>query len=269
MIKDILIINLAGLNFKIEFYQTEQKFYYKILKNQILKHFKNCIINNVKKIDFYISIKEIKPRELFTLSDSSKKYYIDIFLIKNKRYFLTHYYISFYQFTSLLYFLILAKIRNSGFVLHCSAINTPKGAFLFLGSEGFGKSTIIKMLNVQPFHPIIDDIGVVKINNKKKFLLYQSSLFEKNYLEKNPEPFNIKAVFILKKSAEISFKKIHKKNEILEHLFSSLILIDKFSKSYFKNLKYLAKKIENVYLLKFSKKKNKLQKFFKSLLKTI
>lgn len=58
--------------------------------------------------------------------------------------------------------------RNDGFLLHGSGVRTPKGALLFLGPSGVGKSTICELLSPE-FPTIADDCLYISRNKQNRW----------------------------------------------------------------------------------------------------
>jgi hypothetical protein len=102
----------------------------------------------------------------------------------------------------ILQFVLLQLFSASkSFFMHLSAVIYKNNAYIFLGRNGSGKSTIVKLLKSPHVIPFCDDVGILKEDNGE-YKLYQSPFKEKNDYKKDKHGYHIKGVYLLGKSKE-------------------------------------------------------------------
>lgn len=112
--------------------------------------------------------------------------------------------------------------NKSGFFLHCSGISIGNKAYLFMGQQRSGKSTISKILS--DIVPVLaDDSGIIaKAKESDNFYFYQTPFVEKNKFKKTIKKFYINKIFFISKSKVCKEKKILNKKEVLNLLVKQL-----------------------------------------------
>lgn len=88
--------------------------------------------------------------------------------------------------------------NKSGFFLHCSGVLMGNKAYLFLGPQSSGKSTISRMLSGVA-QKLVDDSGII-IKENKNFYLYQTPFIEKRSFVKSYKGYLIDKIFFISKS---------------------------------------------------------------------
>jgi serine kinase of HPr protein (carbohydrate metabolism regulator) len=145
--------------------------------------------------------------------------------------------------------------KKNGFFLHCSGVFIDKNAYLFLGQQGAGKSTIATMLN-DVASLLADDSGII-VKEGSDFYFYQTPFIEKKQYLKTIEKFYIKKIFFIKKSAICCEKKILDKKEILDLLIKQLWTDKKRLNIQFKLLvDFVVSNFSQFYWLYFPKNKD-------------
>jgi|GEM_PF-3253705 len=119
------------------------------------------------------------------------------------------------QFDLLMRILIhnLARKKDM-FILHTSAILVGGKARIFIGRNGIGKSTIVKMLK-KDFLPLCDDKVVIR-RDKKNLYLYQVPYRETNNYRKSGLRYPVGGFYVLKQEKAMRIRKI---NLLREHEF--------------------------------------------------
>jgi len=92
---------------------------------------------------------------------------------------------------------LLGKKKN-GFFLHCSGVFLNDYAYLFLGPQGSGKSTIRKMLNHVAL-TLADDSGII-VKENNEYYFYQTPFIEKMRFKKSKTKFRINTIFFIEKA---------------------------------------------------------------------
>ena len=207
-----IYLNIAGFNLQINLRPTEWEFAKKLKEKEIKNYWQGFIVNNPKKIDYKINFIEKSYLEVF-YKKKEKKQYMGFFEEKNNKEINTFYQISIFQFQVILRHITNKLLTGNGFILHGSASNINGRAFLFTGSNGAGKSTIMKLLK-NKFSPLADDTVIIKKENSKYFL-YQTPLIEKEWwVEKRSRGLLLRKIYFIKKEKFFE-EKIIKDNSFL------------------------------------------------------
>ncbi len=173
---EVVFIKIAGFRIKLIFGTSDKVYEKRKLKKEILKEYSGFIEENKGKnikSNFIIEFIGLKT-PLFFFDLKSKKKYINYLQFESNKKILSYYHISGKQFQMILMEAMQKLLINSGFMLHGSCSMVNKKAWIFLGEEESGKSTIIKMIN-RKFPPLGDDSLIIK-NEGEKFFLYHISL---------------------------------------------------------------------------------------------
>lgn len=99
--------------------------------------------------------------------------------------------------------IILPKFNS--FLFHSSAVLTKKGAFVFFGNSGAGKSTIANIFKSENFKVLSDDLNILILKNG---LQVTSSPFLSEIDQAEEGIFPVKKIFYLKKDKENFIEKI-------------------------------------------------------------
>lgn len=99
-------------------------------------------------------------------------------------------------FTRLIY-------RQGGLVLHASAVRHDEKAYLFIGHSGAGKTTAAK-ISMANGHEVIADNFVFIIGRQDAYSVLPFP-FDQFHNRKNREAIQLRHVYVLQKSSEISF----------------------------------------------------------------
>lgn len=265
--KNNIILNIASFNFKINFKKLENIRHQEEFKKNILEKYSGFIKNNGNgKVDFIINIVSKITIEII-YKKKTKTCFFPIFCFKNKNTIETYYHISFSEF-SIIIREALQKllIKNNGFLLHASAVAVNSMAYIFTGHSGAGKSTIMKLLSSR-YKSLGDDSVIIK-KEDNKFYLYQSPLFEKNWLDKDYKKFEVKRVCFLKKAKNFKIERIYKKSFIIVKLIEQLLVSNrdiKDNKKEFKQITQFIKEFKDFNFLYFDKNQEGLLNFLKTI----
>ena len=135
--------------------------------------------------------------------------------------------------------------------IHASSFFYKKDGYLFIGSPGSGKSTIIS--NLPHSNLLSNDIAIIK--RKKGDFFIQTNFFEKNKLKiKKINLVNLKKIFFIKKSKVLKTKRISKKLAIINLIknLCSVTIGFRINKDVYKILFLMLKK--PIFYLFFPKK---------------
>lgn len=257
---DKLILSIAGfkivITLDINFQYQRDK-----LKKEIEEYFSGFIISedDFFKIDFEVKV-IYKTKSAFLIRDSGKKYYMSLFEEYNNHTITVFQTISMLEM-QLVFGLIVDKLlnKNNGFNLHGSSVDTKKGALIFNGENGAGKSTAMKLLR-QDFPGLSDDTLIIR-KVKNKYYLYQPPIVERSYwIKRTYKSHHIDKLFIIRKSREFKITKITDKNYLLRHLSGQIFIQKKYLNKQLTNLIDFINKFDNFYFLYFAKNRSKLLK---------
>lgn len=101
--------------------------------------------------------------------------------------------------------------KKDMFILHTSAVLVNGMARVFIGRNGIGKSTIVKMLK-HDFPPLCDDKIIVK-KEKNRLFLYQVPYRETNNFKKSNSRYPIGGFYVLKQDVKMDIRKIDLRRE--------------------------------------------------------
>lgn len=129
------------------------------------------------------------------------------------------------------FFIILSMIitlhfllHKSGLILHASSTILPsESAAIFLGKNGAGKSTILKLL-YPVYKPLSDDLVYI-IKKRGKFYVGSSIRTEKeSWFKKTNEYYPLDSIFIIKQTAKNNIIQLSKESKYFDVLFKQLRL---------------------------------------------
>ncbi len=251
----IIYLDIAGFAIRIRFGKAFTYFYREKWMEDIQNHFGVFILRTCPtKVDYTITFTEQKVFPIRKKSDKGKKY-INYVEDVGEREVLTFYVISIAQL-ELILMEIISKLfkKNPGFFLHSSASMIGNGAWIFTGTNGAGKSTIVKLLK-PAYEMLSDDASIVrKINGS--YFLYQSIHHEKtNEIQRYAKGYPLKKMFFLKKAGKCSVVQITDKREIAKRLASQILIYFIEDKLSIKHLFRFITEFDSFYELSFPKKK--------------
>lgn len=260
-------LNLCGFN--LEIIQENPKEFDKfadVLVKYIKTQFNWAIKKKSNNIDYKI---RFIPGGGIKTYPRKKGYYIELFKKISENSVTASSNISLYQFHMILK-LILDKllVKKGGFFIHCSAIKHNNKAYLFLGNEGAGKSTIKNFLK-DKFSVLCDDSGVIS-SNTGRYIFFQSPLIEKDNIIKTTEHYEVGGFFFLIKGKKCKITKISNYELILKKLLNQNLKFNTFSKKNFiKIILDLLKKQNKFYSLSFPNNKKSTQLFIDRLITNV
>lgn len=264
-----LFLSIAGFIIEFKFGKFERKDNYFNFLN-ILKQYSGFIMNPLlfsKRVDYTIEIIEEK-NPYFIIKNENKKKYIALYQFKGVNKVRTYHYLSRTQLDFILMDILQKLLKKKfGFLLHGSALLFNNKVFIFLGKEGAGKSTIIKLLK-KNFKVLADDSFILRRQKDNNYYFYQTPFVEKeSWIEKNKECYQVSKIFFIKKSPRLETKKIVQKDKIFK-LIIAQFWFDWMDRGYllkqtYNLLKFISH-FDNFYELRFPKDKQILLNFFNS-----
>lgn len=210
MKKSVFILNIAEIYIAIDLSRISDLQVRRVLTEQITSYYKMELITGFQKkpdfIIYYTAEEEYRFIKQQATEENNTIYFLETFSI-GKESATVPYHLSMAQFQFFLK-LILQSILGSrnGFILHSSGIINGQYAFLFLGPNGIGKSTITENLS-KKYTPYADDMVIVRKIEQEWYAL-QLPLEKKQY-KKNPDSkIPIRALFYLSQSKKTKLQKI-------------------------------------------------------------
>ena len=219
------------------------------------------IKNSSLKPDFTIEIIESSSskRDFLTIEQNKRiKVYLKNFVWVPHNKVITYNGISIYAFDFILRRIIAFLLyKNDFFFIHTSACLYRKKAYLFLGKNGAGKSTIIKLLH--PISkPLVDDFGIIA-KKQNNYYFYQTPLICKNPIKGSYKKYEIQRLFFIFQANSFSIKPLtlHEKKESIIKLFRNSVLNNIDNDSL---LCFINKFQKNLYQLNFTLNRSELIK---------
>lgn len=259
---------ITDLYICITFHTTIWVYFKEKLKGEIVNYLNDFKCDKKpNKINFYIDIIWENGIKYFYIK-KYKEVYIEFYRASSPNRIICHYRISLYEFQTLLgWILIPLLLKNNGFIIHASSVLINDRVNLFLGSSRSGKSTI-RCLLTHPYLPLSDDSSIIKYDGND-YYHYQTPFFEKDPpIDKSHRKYPIDKIFFIKKASHFRIKKINNKKELLDKLFNQVLKIrlEKDQKDILIKilLKFMLKKMKNIYSLYFAKDKKGLLKILKT-----
>ncbi|QQS44430.1 hypothetical protein IPM65_02415 [Candidatus Roizmanbacteria bacterium] len=210
MKNSVIILNTAAIYIAIDLSRIADPDILKALSDQISTFYKMEIVRNFKKKPdftiYYVADEEYRFVKQQIRKGTSINYFLETFSIGEDSAKI-HYHVSIAQFQFFLK-LILQSILGSrkGFILHSSGITDDQHAFLFLGPNGIGKSTIVDNLS-QKYRPYADDMVIVR-KIEREWYAFQLPLEKKRYKKIPDSKMPIRALFYLSQSKKTKLQKI-------------------------------------------------------------
>lgn len=258
-----LYLNIAGFLIEIKIYQAERELEKKIILDNIKKYYKKYLISPTDKKHFPEYRIELKEKEnpAILYQKKQKEGYVNFYKEKSENEMICYFNISLFQFQYILMYILqkLLSFKN-GFMLHSSAVEMDNNAYIFLGTQSAGKSTIMKFLHGEKYKAIADDSVIIK-KEGNYFYLYQTPFIEKQYwIDKGMKRFNINKIFFLKKSNEFRIEKINSHEIILTLLLKQFWfdwIQERYLKKQLNHIKEFISSFGDYYYLYFAKDKEK------------
>lgn len=215
--KKSYLLSIADLTIEIYFSKTPWTQLQKKLKRDIHYQCKWLIRNDTPSIiDFKINYIHKTQAQILSFKNTSS-FYIFLYESINGNKIATVYQDGIFLFLLLLRIVIQKLLsQRQGFIIHSSSVATEKIAYLFLGAEGAGKSTVVLLLSSK-YKPLTDDVSIIK-KVKNEFYLYQSPFTEKINYKKTNQKYKIGKIFFLNKSEKNHLIRIFDKNRIMKLL---------------------------------------------------
>lgn len=260
-----IFLKIAGFNIKIIFREARLKAVRKVFEKSIVKLYGGFIENRKSRIiDFSIEMIQRHSTEFF-MKEPEKINFTSFYQRKDSNKMVTYYDISMAQFNFVCYDILEELLhRNSGFILHASAINYHNKAILFSGKAGSGKSTISRLLGFQ--YPVLSDDTVFIRNIDGHFYLYQNNMLEKNpKIRKSKQGYLISRIFFLRKSRNFNMVNLTDKQYIISRLFKQLVVNKRLQDNQLRQCIEFANK-SDFYMIYFAKSRKLLEKLFPALL---
>ncbi len=256
MIKSVFL-SVAGFTIGIKFKKSEIPFQNEeLFRRELFKQYKGFIVNEAKKVSYWIEVVGKISYEVLFKNDVSKNFILfSENPLSNKT--TTYYHVSKLQFQLILRNIIQTLLaKNNGMIIHASSCLIQSKAYLFMGPSGAGKSTSSKIFS-ESFTVLADDMIILK-KEGHNFYLYQTPFFEKNNISsKKSTRFPVGKIFFLKKASTHKIVAILNKDQVLKKLIPQLFSEFKDSSSQMKSLMSFLNYFNEFYYLHFSLKNQK------------
>lgn len=267
---DDIYVRLGGFNIKISFDHARKldpklDFVRKRLQMDVFLYLKSFVVlKKARKVDFKIVFISHPEIEIIKTTKTAKEYVFLLERISDKK-ILVDLLISTYQFEAVLKDIIFSLLqKNGGFGIHASSVKFGRGAYLFLGSSGAGKSTIADLLSVK-YNVISDDMTILR-KIKGKYYIFQMPFLEKVWWgQKTQEMYELKKVLFLNKSRAFSIKKLADNELITQNILSQILAAQNLDRKKTKEIFSFIQTFRNYYSLYFDRDEKRLLKFIRGL----
>lgn len=253
-----ITVQIAGFYIQIIFHDTTEGIYAREkLKKEILTFTKKFQTSYSGPYDYSISFVNMDFFKAIFHGESGNTYFSS-FVKKKEGEIKTYYEISIFQFQLLLKLILYELLtKNGGCILHSSSILYKNKAILFLGHEGAGKSTIIRLLK-DVYRPLSDDTSLIK-KVDGAYWVYQWPIVEKQWwVKKKNEAYLLEKFFFIKQSKKTESKQLHDTAKIFEQMYSQLMIDEKDTKHYISFTRELMESFEKFHTLFFEMNEKKL-----------
>lgn len=264
---DNLYIKIAGFNIKISFSNEstdpQMEYVAERLKTDLIIYLRRFLLfEKPKKIDFEIAFLDLVEIEVIKTKDN--KEYAYIYNWESDRKVVTYTKISIYQFERMLKNIFFTLLGNAGgFGIHASCVIGRRGAYLFLGDSGAGKSTIAALLN-DKYPRLSDDITFIK-RVRSKYYVFQTPFLQKvAQVKKDQKEYELDKIFFINKSKTFSISRAASK-VAGELVMSQILTAQNPNESMMKVALLFKEKFKNYYFLNFDKEKKPLMKLINSI----
>ncbi len=251
---EILYLNIAGFNLKVTFGKTSLPAEQHEFSSLINHFYQGFVTKDIpRRIDYYITVSYNGSFEILEHSDYTRL--LLFYKERGRKYIDTYYYISLKQFSFILKQILLKLLANRGFIIHASAAIGKKGAYVFTGKSGSGKSTIVKLIKHR-YRVVADDSIIIK-KEGGSFYLYSTPFIEKEgWFERSSAKYPLAGVFFLRKTPYFAREKLADSSIALERMSRELWLPGPSAiKQQMTVFIDFATRFKNVYNLCFSKQK--------------
>lgn len=253
---DTAYFDIAGFSIEIVYGKAQDTFAKRRIKRDILDLLHGFIVTKPNTIDYKIEF--IDLGYIPAIYKPKKKDTYSLFYRQAAGKIVAYYYISIFQFQSLLQSILLRLLnKHDGFMIHCSAAIIDEKAHVFFGVSGAGKSTIIKLLH-KNYLAIADDQLIVRKQNNHYFC-YPSPYREKvTWILKNSNRFPLEAVYFLNKSSDFHIDKIKSIHPIVKLILNQVYTDHELKKGQVSIAMNFIFKFSGFYSIYFAKNQKKL-----------
>jgi ATPase subunit of ABC transporter with duplicated ATPase domains len=205
MEKEKYFLFLAGYTIELLFIKKQ----YFNINNFSRKNFKQFFEHYLtskrsKKVDFRIIVSDTAETKI---NYAKKSVYMKLYEKTTDNEIVVHPSLNIFQIQIVVADIIKKLFANSSsLVLHSSAVLIKDKAYLFLGDNCAGKSTIVTMLK-KKFLPLSDDVSFIR-RKKEKYYYYQTPYQERNKYKIRKTSIKLGKIFFLKKSLKTQVKRI-------------------------------------------------------------
>ena len=221
---DTLYFKISDFIIALTFHQENRPFLLSNIKNNIIKFYHEFLISdserNISKPNFTI---EFHSAKYLKISYDGQKRFINYYDKKSKKKFIVYDHISIAQFQFILLKLLLNLYeKKTVLLLHASAVNIDNNAYIFIGRQSSGKSTIIKLLK-NKYQALADDTVIIR-KFSGRYYFYQTPFVEKeSWVIKSPKRYYLGKIFLIKKSKTSTVRKIIDKNIIFQNILNNVL----------------------------------------------
>lgn len=241
----LLYLDIAGFNIKIEFHRSTIKIIRENYINQIRVLYRYFIlIKAPRRIDLFIKFFDTAQIKIF--GEKDKLFYINFLKIRESVEIITFYYIHPPYFQLILRYALLDLSKKKNLLLfHASSNIINNEVVLFSGKSGIGKTTVKNTLG-EEYNPFSDDIVCIRKVDDKYFC-FNTPFFEKNPTPNYNKKFAIKFIFFIKRSSFSKIIQIKNDDRIIEEMFSEVWTEKQYISYTIKNTQSFISSFDNFY----------------------
>jgi hypothetical protein len=211
-------LSISGFTIVLQFDPPERIEKRNSMLSFIHKYYSGFMLPKKTTFDLKLRIAEIKGIPYVQQRNNA---YAKYFRKISANEYETYYHVGPYEFSQLLQIMIMRSLQSDGLVLHASALQTKKGAYIFPGPSGTGKSTILRAL--APFGKILADDNIIIKATKKGVMCFQSAYIERETvpIQKNSTPCTVVGIYAIKKNGRFFTQKLST-DETIKLLLTSI-----------------------------------------------